>query len=571
MKKVTIFLLSFSIFLGSCKKFLDIKPTDFIEPNEFYQNEQQLTSALASIYATFSNGRGNAPGLATYSYFKSILADGINDEGYCPYTFNSGTQFANNQFDYTNPEINQFWEVIYNGINLANNMLASKSRVNPSIDTTTVNALMAEAQFLRGYFYFLLVQHFGDVPLRLTPTSLPTEINAPATPMKEVYAQIIKDMSTAEPYLFNPNSSKIKGTSRVSKTVADGILARVCLFMAGAAPVGLSDNSQYSNALIWAQKVQQSGFHGLLTNTDTSVNQVNLNGTPLAYPITNGNPAYSNNGYAQVFLNEAKGVYNSKETMWEVTYAASNNLRMGYIGSQIGITCGDLTLGNNTFYRSPQHYLYNLYGSGDLRRDWNIAPYTYGTGAVALRTFYVGTPGTGIQVLSRPVGKWRREYEPITMWSPKQKWNTIISFPLLRYSDVLLMLAEAEFMVNGSTAVALTAINQVRRRAYGLDINTQNSSVDLSSITLADIQAERARELAFESLRTQDLKRWGIYLQRLQEVINFNNTQGYPTGNRSAANLGRVNAIAGGNKFLLWPKPSSEVLVNKGIVQNPGW
>lgn len=571
MKNLAIFLFFLSIIVSSCKKFLDTKPTDFVEPKEFYQNEQQLTSSLASIYATFTNGLNNAPGLSTYSYFKSILADGINDEGYCPYTFNSGTQFANNQFDYTNPEINQFWQVIYNGINLANNMLAAKSQVSSSVDSTTVNALMAEAQFLRGYFYFLLVQHYGDVPLRLKPTSLPTEINTPSTPIKDVYAQIINDMSSAEPYLYKANSSKIRGTSRVTQTVADGILARVCLFMAGAAPVGLSDNSQYANALMWLQKVQQSGFHGLLTNSDTTANQTNLNGTPLAYSAINGNPSYSNNGYAQVFLNEAKGIYNSKETMWEVTYAASNNLRMGYIGSQIGITCGDLTLGNNTFYRSPQHYLYNLYGAGDLRRDWNIAPYSFGTGPVASRTFYIGTPGTTIQILSRPVGKWRREYEPITMWTPKQKWNTIISFPLLRYSDVLLMLSEAELKVNGSTGIALTAINQVRRRAYGLDINTPNSAVDLSVVTLSDIQAERARELAFESLRTQDLKRWGIYMQRLQDVINFNNTQGFPTGNRTAANTGALNAIAGGNKFLLWPIPSSEILVNKAIIQNQGW
>lgn len=571
MKNSIIFLLSFSFLFCSCKKFLDTKPSDFIEPVQFYQNEQQLNSALASIYATFSNGRGNAPGLSTYSYFKSILADGINDEGYCPYSFNSGTQFANNQFDYTNPEINQFWEVLYNGINLANNMLAAKKQVNSSIDTSIVNALMGEAQFLRGYFYFLLVQHYGDVPLRLNPTSLPTEINTPSASIKEIYTQIISDMTSAEPYLYKANNPKIKGTSRVSQTVADGILARVCLFMAGAAPVGLSDNSQYANALMWAQKVQQSGLHGLLTNADTTSNQVNLNGTPLAYPASNGNPAYSNNGYAQVFLNEAKGIYNSKETMWEVTYAPSNNLRMGYIGSQIGITCGDLTLGNNTFYRSPQHFLYNLYDPGDLRRDWNIAPYTFGTTNVATRSFYIGTPGTTIQILSRPVGKWRREYEPITMWSPKQKWNTIISFPLLRYSDVLLMIAEAEYKVNGSTSVALSAINQVRRRAYGLDINTPNSSVDLTTISISDIQSERARELAFESLRTQDLKRWGIYMQKIQEVINFNNTQGYPTGNRTAANLGGINAIAGGNKYLLWPKPSSEVLVNKSIIQNPGW
>lgn len=571
MKKIILFCLIISLIGSSCEKFLDTKPTDFVVPGEFYKNEQQLMAALSAVYATFTNGPNNNPGLSNYSMFKTIFADGINDEGFCPFTFNSSTQFSNNQYDYTNPDINAYWQVLYAGINQANNMLASKSQISNKIDTATVNALMAEAQFLRGFYYFLLVQHFGDVPLRLEPTVLPTEINTPASPAKDVYAQIIKDMTNAEPKLYPSNSARIQGTSRVSQSVASGIIARVYLFMAGAKPVGLGDRSQYENALLWSQKVVNSGVHGLLTNKDTVANVANLRGTPLAYPATNGNPEYKNNGYAQVFVNEARGIYKPLETMWEVSFGASNNLRMGYLGSQIGITCNDQLLGTVVNYRQTQNYLYNLYSPGDLRRDWNIAPYSNGSGSIASRAFFPGTPGTSIQILNRPVGKWRREYEPITLWNPKQRWNTTISFPLLRYSDVLLMFAEAEFQVNGSSSVALDAINQVRRRAFGTDPNVPNTSIDLTTLTLEDIQAERARELAFEALRTQDLKRWGIYLQRLQEIINFNNAQGFPTGSRFSANLGAVNAIAGGTKFLLWPKPSSEMLVNKAIVQNPGW
>jgi hypothetical protein len=577
MKRLLYLLMPFLLVLGACKKFLATSPTDFVQPATYYQNTAQLTSALAAVYASLTDDPGGYGG-ALYGFFLSNPAQGVGDQLGERYAgSNTGTQVGYGLFDYTSITINDFWITCYSGINRANNLLANRGNVGSSVDSTDLNAMMAEAQFMRGYYYFLLVQNFGGVPLRVQPTVYPTPLNTSRAAIDSVYAQIIRDMTTAEPYLYQANSASLQGgTSRVSQTVADGILARVCLFMAGSAPIGLGDQTQYANALKWAQKVQASGMHGLLVNADTLANVTNIQGKPLAYPATNGNPAYSNNGYAQVFLNEAMGRYNSKETMWEVNYSAASasSNRMNYVGSQLGIDCGDQVLGNVVCGFFIQQYLYNLYGAGDLRRDWNISAYTNGSTTTAVRTFsFNGTPGSGQQVLNRMVGKWRREYEPLTAFNPKPKWQTTISFPILRYSDVLLMLAEAEFQVNGPTQTALNAINQVRRRGYGVDINTPDAAVDLTSatLTLSAIQDERSRELCFEAVRSGDLRRWGIYLQRLQDVINFNNTQGYPSGNRILANTACQTTLAGGTKFLLWPIPSSELLTNKAATQNPGW
>jgi hypothetical protein len=343
----------------------------------------------------------------------------------------------------------------------------------------------------------------------------------------------------------------------------------------------LKDTSKYLDAYNWAKKVVDSHLHSLYTAADTIANVVNLRGVKLAYPISNGNPAYSNNGYAQLFVNMATNKYSTKESMWEADfYFQSITLSNGtYLGSQIGSSIsGDPLFGNCSSSCNSQQYLYNLYGNGDLRRDWAISTYsTKLTNGNSIRTFYMGTLGTSAsaqQLLSRPVGKWRREYEPLgNGYTSKPTWNTQINFPLLRYSDVLLMLCEAEYMINGATTTALDAINQVRRRAYGLDPNQSDVNTDLTSstLTLNTIQDERARELCFESLRRPDLIRWGIYLQRMQEVINFNNTSAYPTGNRKNANRGCQNAITGGAKNLLWPIPSSEILVNSSMTQNPGY
>ena len=562
MKKIAFLFIPYILTLGSCKKFLDTSPTGFVQVETYYQNEQELEAALGSVYATLTNSMNNSPGTGVYSGFLSIYAQGHSDEGYSN-TPSGASAVGNNSFDYTNSAINVFWGTLYTGINLANNMLVAKINVSKSVKDSTVNALMGEAQFLRGYYYFLLVQHFGGVPLRLIPTSVSTNINTPRSSIADIYAQIIKDMKAAEPNLFQTGSPQIQGTNRITKTVADGILARVYLYMAGQPPVGLSDKQYYDSALVYATKVQSSTLHGLLTNADTMAYVKNVEGLPLAYPATHGSPAYSNNGYAQVFLNEAMAIYNPKETMWEVTYQPSVNFRMGDIGSQIGINCTDKTLGNAATYINTQLYLYNLYDLNDLRRDWNIAPYTF-TGNIASRVFYAPTSKAG-----RCIGKFRREYEPITLWTPKLVWNTLCSFPLLRYSDVLLMLAEAELQVNGSTATALNAINQVIRRGHGLDINTPNPTVDLTNLTLKNIQDERAKELCFEALRTMDLKRWGIYLQTEQMILDYNIANGQPAPNR--INLGALNALSAGSKILLWPIPSSEVLVNKAATQNSGW
>jgi hypothetical protein len=163
---------------------------------------------------------------------------------------------------------------------------------------------------------------------------------------------------------------------------------------------------------------------------------------------------------------------------------------------------------------------YNKYKEGDLRRDWAIAPYYNQNVTIAPpnpRLFYNATAGKQ-DILNRQVGKWRREYEPLGAGlTVKPGWGTQFNFPLLRYADVLLMQAEAEYMINGSSDLALSAINQVSRRAYGFDPLTPNVKSDFSTITLADIQDERQRELCFEVNRKGDLVRWGIYLQRIQD------------------------------------------------------
>ena len=532
MKRIYYFLILLIMVgsIASCKKILNTQPLSFTAPEANYATGGQLLQALAGVYDPL--------GMAREQLYANKLFDQLGactDEGFYGRSGQvTGTMVYN--FDYTNTDIDQTWQTLYIGIERANNLIYYINTPK-SMDPVERNAILGEAEFLRGYYYFLLVSNFGDVPLKLEPTTITgaSSVDVPRTPAKEVYAQILKDMTDAEGKCYP--ATHFGYSSRVSQTTVEGILARVCLTMAG---YPLLDKSKYQDALKWATKVQQSGIHSL-------------------------NPSYS-----QIFINEAQDIYDIKEAMWEADFIgndASTNQEQGRLGNTIGI---QYTAGNyaDTGYSYAFIYatkkLYNLYDSGDLRRDWAIAPYGYsGTNRV----------NKGTLIYDRNCGKWRRSYELLT---PKSKNNTGENFPILRYSDVLLMLAEADNQVNSGPSVnAYEAVNEVRRRAYGFPVNMPNDTSDLApgmdeAQFQQEIEDERARELCFETLRRPDLIRWGIWTQTMSDLATQMHADLDGNASWKYASLGATNA-ASSPKFLLYPIPASEISVNKAATQNPGY
>ena len=134
------------------------------------------------------------------------------------------------------------------------------------------------------------------------------------------------------------------------------------------------------------------------------------------------------------------------------------------------------------------------------------------------------------------------------------------------------MMAEAENQVNGPTTAAYNAVNQVRRRGYGLPIGTVSAVADLTAgLSKADFQLaiedERMRELCFEGTRKSDLIRWGKFVQTMNAVGAEMSTA--PTlANQQYGGFGGLNVEA---KHLLYPIPSREIASNKELKQNEGW
>ncbi|WP_018626551.1 RagB/SusD family nutrient uptake outer membrane protein [Niabella aurantiaca] len=508
--------------LFSCNKILDTTPQDFVTPNQYYTTEGELQSALAGVYDRLGDVRMYAQAMTSYMVF--------SDEFFMK---GRTTGILANIIDASTLEINRHWESLYTGIERANMLLENIDNA-AGVSQEKKNEVRGQALFLRAYYYFILVDEFGPVPLKLASTKSPEEEPLPGSPVRTIYEQITKDMKEAATLVRSVTDYGYN--TRITKTAIQGMLARVYLTMAG---YPLRDVSKYNDARDYADSVISSGAHRL-------------------------NPSFQ-----QIFINHTAEVFDVGECLWEVEFKGTNQSEItegGMIGSYNGIVCSNIDTGWAYDYVHATAKLYDAYEQADGRRDWTVAPFRFVTsGSTVVRTPWLAT-----QIYERNPGKWRREYETTL---PRVQFYTGTNWPLLRYADVLLMFAEADNAINGSpSAEAYDALNQVRRRGYDVDIHAANAAVDApSGMSKQDFQDfimnERLRELAFEGLRKHDLIRWGIYVSTMQSQAGIY-AANIPAALRDPA-VAQAQRVT--ERSVLFPIPNSELATNSMIDQNAGW
>ncbi|MGC3978070.1 MAG: RagB/SusD family nutrient uptake outer membrane protein [Paludibacteraceae bacterium] len=529
--KLTIILLVAG-FIGftSCN-MLDVELNGTLQEETYYNTEAQLQVALNGVYAT----------LAESSLYANNMLGRLGldaDEGYNCYSSDVGS-VSQYQAAPSDTKILNYWRDLYEGINKANLLLANIDK--PTMDSAKRVDIEGQAKFLRAYYYSMLVTRFGDVPLVLTlaKSGSASEVQIAQATAKDIYNFIISEMAQAADMVSDIN--KVESAGRVSKSAVWGLLSRVCLYAAGNP---INDTKRYTEAAYWAKKVIDSQKHAL------------------------------NSSYKQIFINYAQDLYDSKESIWEVEFYGNNTgtytTVAGMVGRNNGIlnTGGDNTIGYCAGMIRSTTVLYDTYNASglDTRRDWCVAPYYFDGNPAVVKAWTAG--GTKFQ---RHCGKFRREYELLT---PKSTTATPQNFPLLRYADVLLMYAESvnmkETKTTSETDSAYWAVNQVRRRAYGYNLNTSAPSIDLSNLGqaafLKEIQDERYRELCFENLRKNDLIRWGIFYNRMKAVL-----ANIPSGTSSYINYAKNTYSGASKRDVIWPIPTYEIGVNKYLKQNTGW
>ena len=380
-------LMMFGTALSACT-FLDTDPQ--IIPGEgYYTSETKLQYGLAGVYGALSSE-------ALYGHYYSLQISNADD--LCYYANYNSVETRPDRYNHTagTSVIYDTWLQLYKGIKNANEYIkgVEASVADSKIDTeglsVGIERYLAEAKFLRAFYHFLLAQAWGDVPLRVESATSPNpeDVQLAATPQEEVLKWCVDEI---EAIVDDLNEEVDETPSRVSKTVAEGILARIYLFMAGetvAEIEGLPKQEMYKKAAEWAYEVIRSGKHQL-------------------------NPSYE-----QVFINMIQDAYDLqyRESMWEAEFlgdrTSSNKWTNGRIGDLIGLksqggsnysewACnysygfynGSYTLwqlyetdrlteeevGKENADLSPEDDEYNIKGQLiiDKRRLWNLPGYNY--------------------------------------------------------------------------------------------------------------------------------------------------------------------------------------------------
>ncbi len=492
MKRIlSIALIGSSLLLLSgCNEFLEVKNTNAVDSSTFYSNATEATQAVNAIYAGLQR-----PGLYHRSLF--FMLDFSSDEiAPTPNTQTPPTQLLNYAFDATNEHIVGFWNDNYVVILRANTALDKIPGVD--MDAALKNRLLGEARFLRALANLNLVANFGDVPLRTIENQ--GERDLAKSPKADVYALIEEDLKFAEANLPKRSEYSANDLGRATSGAAAGLLAKAQIYQqkwaeAEASARRVISSGEYS--LVSYDRLQNS-FNNRDENNEESLFEVqftaNLSGGGGAWAVDQ-NTGWGGNG---------EGNFRPKE------YGVN-----GF-----------------AFYNAkPSENIVNAFEANDPR----IQAFMFGPGSS-----FNGEPYDPIFTAS---GYAIAKYTDPAPGAGGALDDGDINIRVLRYADVLLLLAEA-LHKQGKNAEALTFINQVRRRADpGGAILADRTD---AARTLEYLIHERRVELCFECQRRVDVARWGI------GTATFGSK--FVTG-----------------KHEVFPIPQNELDVNALMTQNAGY
>ena len=609
-KKLNNIILISALFVVavSCS-FLDREPT-IIEAGTFYNSETEVLNGLAGVYGALGSE-------ALYGNYYSLMLSNVDDLSY----FNRSTTNNFSQMyahDASSTEIYEAWAKLYAGIGNANSFMEAVENSEYDPDHTYYN----EARFMRAYYHFLLAQAWGDVPKKDKATTSPNDVMCAATPQLELLQWVASEMEACLPLAAETLEN---APSRVVKVTMQGILARVYLFMAGATVEGNEAyrTEYYGKAREYAWEVIKSargleGATALNISLNPSYSQVFKNMMSDVYDKTyneslweadfmgsrSSSSDWTNGRIGDLIGLQSNGSDNFSEWACNYSYAQYDGslklFRLYYEEdrteedkSAMAEIAGAMAASSDGVDLTDESVA-DIY-KWDKRQAWNMSPYNYaGNEHVppypepgeynekthpnqALRS-YDKTPYVVSKVSTsqdptiargiRNCGKWRREVEYEGQMMAKDLY-TCINYPILRYSDVLLMFAEADNEYNGSPSQeGYECVKEVRDRA---GISTAPFADYSDQVSFRNfVRNERGRELCFESLRKYDLIRWGIFVESMKDYLTDTQDQNWPAANdkaQYAANIG--SAVQ--EKHVLLPIPSIELGVNTVLVQNKLW
>lgn len=441
MKNIKYTLLLLSVAFVACQGILDKEPIATLDAGSFFQTEADAVQALNAAYQplVFSNDNNNF-----YWAFAEITADEAIPGG-------DGSRAGVAEMDaftYTprTEEFNSFWKLQYTGITQCNLVLDHVPDI--AMDERRRDQITGEALFLRAYYYSLLVQVFGDVPLftKLTP---PDQLKVPCTPKAEVYAQIASDCARAAELL--PAQHPALETGRATKGAAYALAAKTYLY-----------EKKWDKVLEYTAKVNALNLYRLLAD------------------------------YGDNFR---KTTQNNAESVWEIQHA---NLELG-VGNFLNQWWASKKFEGYGFAEVTQTFV-DAFEADDPRRKFTVALNNEDYFGLVYKNSFSATKYSVRKYLQPKAEVTQKADGDINYTAIRYAevllWEAEALMELGRVGEALVPLEQVRARARAQAANPATALPPIT----ATDQNTLREAV----------RHERRVELGFELHRFFDLVRWGI-------------------------------------------------------------
>ena len=526
MKKYILLIALIIVAITACDedKLLNQTNPNALAPSNFWRTAEDAKLAIIGAYAPFTD-------IWYYTRFEIFLSD-YRDDLVNGFAVSERTAAGNFNADPASNGAKWVWSAMYKGISRANEVIYNVPLIG-DIDEADRNHILGEAHFIRAFNYFNLLNYWRNVPLILVPSGqVENARQVPQAAPEDVYNQIIADLTEAEKLL--PEFWPPADLGRARKVAATAMIGKVHLY-----------HEKWDLAKAAFANVMSNPNVGLVDDYRDNFREATENNIESIFEVQFKNNSDGKQGWCADCANHGAGA------------AYHNDLVTRPFGNQDGLRINqwalDLFLDEATEngQTDPRAWSTLFWETDDYPGPSDFTLYQ---GDTLTESYFLGMPydsayagsGNDGQIFVTKHLDFEEGYESAQAGGWHRSGNNL---RVLRYADVLLMFAEAEFQLNGSSQAAVDAINEVRAR---VDMPAFNS------ITMQDIMDERVKELSLERTRYYDLLRWGLVDERI--VNNPDNVK---------SESGGTGAYRPGREYVAIPQ--DEMNNSDVFVQNQGW
>ncbi|MEJ7739746.1 MAG: RagB/SusD family nutrient uptake outer membrane protein [Chitinophagaceae bacterium] len=482
---VAICLIALAFILQGCKKWTEVESGSQYTISEVFSDVSNATSALIGVYDELQGDNGYGIRINLYYPYDS-------DEGIVSGGIDNGRRGVGRyQLLLTNSEVSNPFRQLYRGIEKANLCieqipLMSLYTEGKDVQKKELRRLYAEALTLRAQFYQELIRNWGDVPAPMIPASRQTELFIRQTGRDSTYDRLLADLSIAKDLL--PWRTEVVRNERITRGAAMALRARIALYRGG---YSLRRNGQIE------RRADYLKYYTIAREECAEL-------------MTKSNEHTLNPNFQNIWRSVTSFTYDPQgEILFEVGAGGGNgnsDSRMGnYDGpnlnaaSRYGQGGGGIVMLPNYFY---------AFDSADTRRDVTVTSYQVPSATNLKSQRRLGELNTG---------KYRRDRRVPLL--PGNVLNVGYNWVLIRFSDVLLMFAEAVNEINGGpTPAATAAFEEVRKRAFRGNESAMGVTPSTKTAFFEAIINERYLEFGHEGIRKYDLLRWNLLATKLAET-----------------------------------------------------